>query len=124
MRCINLIQGCIGSPGNKASKTEGSTANRLPNMEVDASPSGDECCADINTSYISNNSIDLCSPDRIELPNGWEAPAPPVQPVLQPLRLYLPELEEIRISPIVARKGNLFTNLTCIIVSVFRNYLT
>lgn len=46
----------------------------------------------------------LCSPDRSDAPNGWEAPAPAAQPVL-PLRLYVPELEEIRVSPVVARKG-------------------
>lgn len=38
--------------------------------------------------------------------NGWEAPAPPPQQQL-PLRLYVPDLEEIRVSPIVARKGYL-----------------
>lgn len=59
----------------------------------------------MNMSYISSNSIEICSPDRVDIPNGWEAPAPNVQPVL-PLRLYVPELEEIRISPVVARKGN------------------
>lgn len=46
----------------------------------------------------------LCSPDRADAPNGWEAPAPATQPAL-PLRLYVPELEEIRVSPVVARKG-------------------
>lgn len=46
----------------------------------------------------------LCSPDRADAPIGWEAPAPAAQPVL-PLRLYVPELEEIRVSPVVARKG-------------------
>lgn len=66
----------------------------------------DEGCADLCMSYISSSSIDLCSPDRIDNPNGWEAPAPPVQPILQPLRLYVPDLEEIRISPVVARKGD------------------
>lgn len=73
------------------------------NLQVDASP-GDEGCADMNMSYISTNSIEICSPDRIDMPNGWEAPAPAIQPVL-PLRLYVPDLEEIRISPVVARKG-------------------
>lgn len=48
----------------------------------------------------------LCSPERIDFPNGWEAPAPQIQPTL-PLRLYVPELEEIRVSPAVARKGYL-----------------
>lgn len=48
----------------------------------------------------------LCSPERTEVPSGWEAPAPATQPAL-PLRLYVPELEEIRVSPVVARKGYL-----------------
>lgn len=48
----------------------------------------------------------LCSPEKIDVPNGWEAPAPAPQPTL-PLRLYVPELEEIRVSPVVARKGYL-----------------
>lgn len=109
MRCINLIQGRIGSTGNATSKGDDSISTQSGHMQVDASPSGDEGCADMNMSmsYISGNSIDLCSPDRIDMPNGWEAPAPPVQPILQPLRLYVPELEEIRISPVVARKGNI-----------------
>ncbi|XP_031637540.1 kinesin-like protein unc-104 isoform X2 [Contarinia nasturtii] len=102
-RCISLIQGCIGSSGNIASKE----ITQPSNMHVDASPSGDEGCADMNMSYLSSNSIELCSPEKIDVPNGWEAPAPPIQPLLQPLRLYVPELEEIRISPVVARKGYL-----------------
>lgn len=44
------------------------------------------------------------------MPNGWEAPAPAIQPVL-PLRLYVPDLEEIRISPVVARRGTDFCGI-------------
>lgn len=120
MKCVRLIQGRIGggSGGNKTDTTETSsstttsnttttitTNNNNNNLQVDASP-GDEGCADMNISYISGNSIELCSPDRIDMPNGWEAPAPPLQQAL-PLRLYVPELEEIRVSPVVARKGYL-----------------
>lgn len=62
----------------------------------------------MNASYISGNSIELCSPDRMDIPNGWEAaPAPVPQSQEVPLRLYVPELEEIRVSPVVARKGYL-----------------
>lgn len=50
--------------------------------------------------------VRLCSPDRSEAPNGWEAPAPATQPDL-PIRLYVSDFEEIRISPVVARKGYL-----------------
>ncbi|XP_055538457.1 kinesin-like protein unc-104 isoform X2 [Wyeomyia smithii] len=98
-KCVKLIQGRIGG---KADLT--SDANNQ--LAVDASP-GDEGCADMNASYISGNSIELCSPDRVEVPNGWEAPAPAPQTQEMPLRLYVPELEEIRVSPVVARKGYL-----------------
>uniref|UniRef100_A0A6B2EA80 Kinesin-like protein unc-104 n=1 Tax=Phlebotomus kandelakii TaxID=1109342 RepID=A0A6B2EA80_9DIPT len=95
LKCIHLVQGRIGAKVEQES-----------NMgQIDASP-GDEGCADMTASYISGNSIELCSPERVEVPNGWEAPAPALQPAL-PLRLYVPELEEIRVSPVVARKGYL-----------------
>lgn len=94
--CSEILQRQIGY--TKPDENGGSN-----NLQVDASP-GDEGCADMNMSYISTNSIEICSPDRIDMPNGWEAPAPAVQPVL-PLRLYVPDLEEIRISPVVARRG-------------------
>uniref|UniRef100_A0A182SXD6 PH domain-containing protein n=1 Tax=Anopheles maculatus TaxID=74869 RepID=A0A182SXD6_9DIPT len=42
-----------------------------------------------------------------DVPNGWEAPAPAPQTQELSLRLYVPELEEIRVSPVVARKGYL-----------------
>lgn len=103
MRCINLIQGRIGNNMNSTLKIVGPVQSG--NIHADASPLGDEGCSEISASYVSNNSIELCSPERIDIPNGWEAPAPPAQSVLQPLRLYVPELEEIRISPVVARKG-------------------
>lgn len=106
MKCVHLIQGRIGNGGKQEHTTDGNTTSGTNNLQVvDASP-GDEGCADMNMSYISGNSIELCSPDRIDMPNGWEAPAPALQPTL-PLRLYVPELEEIRVSPVVARKGYL-----------------
>lgn len=102
LKCVHLIQGRIGGGKSEHSNLSGNTSS---SHQVDASP-GDEGCADMNMSYISGNSIELCSPDRVDMPNGWEAPAPAVQPTL-PLRLYVPELEEIRVSPVVARKGYL-----------------
>lgn len=99
-KCLRLIQGRIGS-----AKETATASNAGNTLQVDASP-GDEGCADMNMSYISGHSIELCSPERVDVPNGWEAPAPPAQPSL-PLRLYVPELEEIRVSPVVARKGYL-----------------
>ncbi|XP_049539651.1 kinesin-like protein unc-104 isoform X2 [Anopheles darlingi] len=101
-KCVKLIQGRIG--GKELGASEGnSTASQAA---ADASP-GDEGCADMNASYISSNSIELCSPERVDVPNGWEAPAPAPQTQDLSLRLYVPELEEIRVSPVVARKGYL-----------------
>lgn len=94
LKCLKLIQGCYN---NKPEQTENTQT------VSDASPA-DEGCADMTASCISGNSLELCSPDRTDAPNGWEAPAPAPQPAL-PLRLYVPELEEIRVSPVVARKG-------------------
>lgn len=103
-KCVKLIQGRIG---HKPSATDSNGSNgQLAVSAVDASP-GDEGCADMNASYISGNSIELCSPDRVDCPNGWEAPAPAPQTQELSLRLYVPELEEIRVSPVVARKGYL-----------------
>nr|XP_032293297.1 kinesin-like protein unc-104 isoform X9 [Drosophila virilis] len=92
LKCLKLVQG-------RYSKVEQSDTQ----TQSDVSPS-DEGCADMTVSCISSNSMELCSPDRADAPNGWEAPAPATQPAL-PLRLYVPELEEIRVSPVVARKG-------------------
>uniref|UniRef100_A0AAG5DP86 Kinesin-like protein unc-104 n=1 Tax=Anopheles atroparvus TaxID=41427 RepID=A0AAG5DP86_ANOAO len=102
-KCVKLIQGRIGGKelGGDGNGSSGSTA-----QASDASP-GDEGCADMNASYISSNSIELCSPERVDVPNGWEAPAPAPQTQELSLRLYVPELEEIRVSPVVARKGYL-----------------
>ncbi|XP_054088964.1 kinesin-like protein unc-104 isoform X4 [Zeugodacus cucurbitae] len=101
-KCLKLVQGTY----NKATDPTAESTT-----QSDVSPS-DEGCADMTVSCISSNSIEttpkirrrLCSPDRADAPNGWEAPAPATQPAL-PLRLYVPELEEIRVSAVVARKG-------------------
>lgn len=107
LKCIKLIQGRIGFTKTDVTGDNNTTTNSQTGttLQVDASP-GDEGCADLNMSYISGNSLELVSPDRPIGPDGWEAPAPALQPTL-PLRLYVPELEEIRISPVVARKGYL-----------------
>ncbi|XP_053965548.1 kinesin-like protein unc-104 isoform X5 [Anastrepha ludens] len=94
LKCLKLVQGTY----NKATEPPVESTT-----QSDASPS-DEGCADMTVSCISSSSIELCSPDRADAPNGWEAPAPATQPAL-PLRLYVPELEEIRVSAVVARKG-------------------
>lgn len=95
----------LGWTGSCSTKMENNALIQSGNMQADVSPLGDEGCVDMN---MSCTSIDLCSPDRIDIPIGWEVPSPPIQPVLHSLRLYVPELEEIRISPIVARKGEEF----------------
>ena len=105
IKCVRLIQGRIGASGLDGTATASGAVQQANALQVDASP-GDEGYADMNISYISGNSIELCSPDRVDMPNGWEAPAPALQPTL-PLRLYVPDLEEIRVSPVVARKGYL-----------------
>jgi kinesin family protein 1 len=96
LKCVKLIKGQIG----KDQLTINDTADVTP------SPA-DEGCADLTVSYISGSSVELVSPsERVDVPSGWEAPAPPVHQDV-PLRLYVPELEEIRVSPVVARKGYL-----------------
>ncbi|XP_067626494.1 kinesin-like protein unc-104 isoform X12 [Eurosta solidaginis] len=94
LKCLKLVQGTYNKSTDRTSE---------PAPQSDVSPS-DEGCADMTVSCLSSNSLELCSPDRADAPNGWEAPAPATQPAL-PLRLYVPELEEIRVSAVVARKG-------------------
>lgn len=130
LKCVHLIQGRIGQKlSSSADSTSTSSASNASTAATAAasssssatapntlavsdaaasSPGYDEGCADMNVSYMSGHSIELCSPDRVDMPNGWEAPAPAAhQTALQPLRMYVPELEEIRVSPVVARKGYL-----------------
>lgn len=91
-KCVKLIQGRIGSKDEPVGEES----------EVTPSP-GDDGCPDLTVSYVS----DLVSPQGyVDVPNGWEPPAPPVQQEAT-LRLYVPDLEEIRVSPVVARKGYL-----------------
>lgn len=91
-KCVVLIRGRLGQ------KEETSAP-------IDATPSPAEEIPDLlNQSYIS----DLVSPQGyVDVPNGWEPPAAPLISQEAPLLLYAPELEEIRVSPIVARKGYL-----------------
>ncbi|XP_067626488.1 kinesin-like protein unc-104 isoform X6 [Eurosta solidaginis] len=115
LKCLKLVQGKCRKQRMEMKKgmiifflhigTYNKSTDRTsePAPQSDVSPS-DEGCADMTVSCLSSNSLELCSPDRADAPNGWEAPAPATQPAL-PLRLYVPELEEIRVSAVVARKG-------------------
>jgi len=102
-KCVKLIQG------------------RIPNKEImkhgDISPGED--IMDMNTSVISNitspTTHELVSPERITrpaLPEHLHLLSESVTTVAstspdQALVLYVPEVEEIRISPVIARKGYL-----------------
>ncbi|XP_044252923.1 kinesin-like protein unc-104 isoform X7 [Tribolium madens] len=97
MKCVRLIQG----RGRE-------NVSGMKEKEV----SSPEEMTEMSTSMLSSmGSIELCSPERAALP-GECAPFPPV-PVSPPgprdpeLVLYVPDMEEIRISPVVARKGYL-----------------
>ncbi|KAJ8923444.1 hypothetical protein NQ315_002003 [Exocentrus adspersus] len=100
-KCIRLIQG-----------RHRDSSNNMKDNDV-ASPSDEitEMSTSMISSLMSNGSIELCSPERAALP-GECAPFPPV-PASPPgprdpeLVLYVPDMEEIRISPVVARKGYL-----------------
>lgn len=100
MRCVRLIQG----KGRE-------NMSGLKDSDVVSPEEMTEMSASMLSSMVSNGSIELCSPERAALP-GECAPFPPV-PVSPPgprdpeLVLYVPDMEEIRISPVVARKGYL-----------------
>lgn len=109
MKCVKLIQG--------------RTCKDLPMPKIDLSP-GDEP-TDMSSCISSTASQDLFSPDRASraLPgpditcgsdslylNGIQAQSPTSgasSPCRDQLVLYVPEMEEIRISPVIARKGYL-----------------
>ncbi|KAL3272424.1 hypothetical protein HHI36_013906 [Cryptolaemus montrouzieri] len=101
MKCVRLIQG-------KGAR------DALNNMKEEVGSPSDEATemsTSIMSSMISNGSIELCSPERAALP-GECAPFPQLStmtpvPHDPDLVLYVPDMEEIRISPVVARKGYL-----------------
>lgn len=92
-RCLRLIQTRVCNVNEDVSKDD----------EITPSPATEDV-PDLTVSYVS----DLISPQGyVDIPNGWEPPPAPQIQQEQPLRLYVPELEEIRVSPVVARKGYL-----------------
>jgi kinesin family protein 1 len=94
-KCVKLIRGRIGMMEDEKN-----------NDEITPSPADENCPSDLTVSYVSGGSVDLISPQGVDVPNGWEPPPPPIQQEVT-LRLYVPDLEEIRVSPVVARKGYL-----------------
>ncbi|XP_046753238.1 kinesin-like protein unc-104 isoform X15 [Diprion similis] len=111
-KCVKLIQGRIPS--------------KEPIVLSDVSP-GEDAITDMSTSMISSvmstSSQELSSPERARLQELQDsmmagesasqvnsmAPAPlgSSSPLKESLVLYVPEVEEIRISPVIARKGYL-----------------
>lgn len=86
----------------------------ISNIKEDVSSPSEEATemsTSMLSSMVSNSSIELCSPERAALP-GECAPFPQISPIPPAphdpdLVLYVPDMEEIRISPVVARKGYL-----------------
>ncbi len=92
-RCLRLIQGQVGDANEDISKED----------EISRSPAVEDV-PDLTVSYVS----DLISPQGyVDVPSGWEPPPARMIQQEESLRLYVPELEEIRVSPVVARKGYL-----------------
>ncbi|KAL1498183.1 hypothetical protein ABEB36_009020 [Hypothenemus hampei] len=99
-KCIRLIQ---GKPRDKDLKDNDITS---PTDELTT-----EMSASMMSSVMTNSSVELCSPERTPLvgecapfPSVPQSPPGPRDPELV---LYVPDIEEIRISPVVARKGYL-----------------
>lgn len=64
------------------------------------------------SSIVSGGSVELYSPEKVTLsgecvPMPTTIPASPPGPRDPELVLYVPDMEEIRISPVIARKGYL-----------------
>lgn len=101
LKCIRLIQG----------RHRDSSNNNKDNDVASPSEEVTEMSTSMMSSMLSNNSIELCSPERAAVP-GECAPYPshplsPPGPRDPELVLYVPDMEEIRISPVIARKGYL-----------------
>lgn len=102
LKCIRLIQGRHRENSNTLKDND--LPSPLEEITTDMSNS-------MLSSIMSNNSMELCSPERIALPGECAAfpqiPVSPPGPRDPELVLYVPDMEEIRISPVVARKGYL-----------------
>nr|CAI5827544.1 unnamed protein product [Callosobruchus analis] len=106
LKCVRLIQG--------RHRGGDSTANNNNKDNELASPSEEitEMSTSLISSIMSNNSMELCSPERSaalpgECASFPQVPIAPMGPRDPELVLYVPDMEEIRISPVIARKGYL-----------------
>uniref|UniRef100_A0AAR5QE16 Kinesin-like protein unc-104 n=1 Tax=Dendroctonus ponderosae TaxID=77166 RepID=A0AAR5QE16_DENPD len=99
-KCVRLIQ---GKPRDSKERKENDIAS--PTDELT------DMSASMVSSVMTNSSIELCSPERTPLIGECapfpSMPASPPGPRDPELVLYVPDMEEIRISPVVARKGYL-----------------
>ncbi|XP_076265727.1 kinesin family member unc-104 isoform X2 [Rhynchophorus ferrugineus] len=99
-RCIRLIQ---GKPRDSKDVKDNDVSSPTEEM-TDMSTS-------MMSSVMTHSSMELCSPERAALPGEYApfptAPIYPPGPRDPELVLYVPDMEEIRISPVVARKGYL-----------------
>ncbi|XP_030745342.1 kinesin-like protein unc-104 isoform X3 [Sitophilus oryzae] len=99
-RCVRLIQGKPKDSKEVKDNDMASPTEELTDMSTS-----------MMSSVLTHSSMELCSPERAPLP-GECAPFPsmpssPPGPRDPELVLYVPDMEEIRISPVVARKGYL-----------------
>ncbi|XP_025833622.1 kinesin-like protein unc-104 isoform X4 [Agrilus planipennis] len=100
LKCIRLIQGKVRDSNTKETEI--------------TSPSEDvtDMSTSLMSSMVSGCSTELYSPEKVALPGECApfptAPASPSCGLKDPgLVLYVPDMEEIRISPVIARKGYL-----------------
>ncbi|CAG9774040.1 unnamed protein product [Ceutorhynchus assimilis] len=96
-KCVRLIQ---GKPKDLKDNEVGSPTEEMTDMS-----------SSMISSVMTNSSIELCSPERTPMIGECapfpSMPASPPGPRDPELVLYVPDMEEIRISPVVARKGYL-----------------
>ncbi|XP_022255004.1 kinesin-like protein unc-104 isoform X4 [Limulus polyphemus] len=117
-KCVHLIQSHIPSKPSPAVSTKKENVTS-PSEEVDVISSGS---SSLNSSMTSSSSQEALTPDksRLFLPEAQDSsyiPGPPSG--LKPISvssamnyppgkpIYVPEVEEIRVSPVVSRKGYL-----------------
>nr|CAH7736204.1 unnamed protein product [Callosobruchus chinensis] len=106
LKCVRLIQ------GRHRGGDTGANNNNKDNELASPSEEITEMSTSLMSSIMSNNSMELCSPERSaalpgECASFPQIPIAPMGPRDPELVLYVPDMEEIRISPVIARKGYL-----------------